>query len=356
MPQPFVIATMTRRMIDPVKLARRLIDIPSVSDSEGAVALALDEILEELGFRVERQEVSPDRFNLFATTSAIPRVILCTHIDTVPPFFESYENGDLLFGRGSCDTKGILAAMLAAAERLLSAGVGEFGFLLVVAEETDSVGAKRANEEFANRGCEYIVVGEPTESKYVHASKGAFTCTLRFEGRAAHSAYPERGDSAIRKMRQALDVIEAYDWGSDPLLGMATVNVGVVRGGVKANIVPAEAEADLIFRTVRHHEEMKKEVENLIAPFGSIARFHGNPPTYMVTPEGVESIGVAFNTDVPHLGRMGKPLLFGPGSILDAHAADEKISKKDLLAAVDTYESLVRSLLAGEVRTHGKSS
>jgi len=344
-------------MIDPIKLARRLIDIPSVSDSEGAVAIALEEVLEGLGFRVERQQIPADRFNLFAATSATPRVLLCTHIDTVPPFFASHEEGDLLFGRGACDTKGIQAAMLAAAERLLTGGISEFGFLLVVAEETDSVGAKRANEEFANRGSEYIIVGEPTESKYVHASKGAFSCTLRFVGKAAHSAYPERGDSAIRKMRQALDAIESRDWGSDPLLGEATVNVGVVRGGAKANIVPAEAEADLIFRTVRHHEDMKREVEALIVPFGgSIAKFHGNPPTYMVTPEGVDSIGVAFNTDVPHLGRMGKPLLFGPGSILDAHAADEKISKRELLAAVDTYESLVRSLLAGEVKTHGKSN
>jgi len=348
---------MLARMIDAIELARRLIDIPSVSDSEGAVALELEQILAGLGFQTERQQIDGERFNLFASTKATPRVVLCTHIDTVPPFFSSRDDGDFLYGRGACDTKGILAAMLAAAERLLATGVEEFGFLLVVAEETDSVGAKRANQQFADRGSEYIVVGEPTESSYVHASKGAFTCTLRFEGKAAHSAYPERGDSAIRKMRLALDAIESFNWGSDLLLGNATVNIGVVRGGVKANVIPAEAEADLIFRTVRHHDEMKREVQTLISPFGGmIARSHGNPPTYMVTPEGVESIGVAFNTDVPHLGRMGKPLLFGPGSILDAHAADEKISKKELLAAIDSYESLVRSLLAGEVRTHGKSN
>lgn len=343
-------------MIDPLKLAARLIDIPSLSDSEGAVALELEQVLAGLGFRVERQEIEAERFNLFATTSTTPRVVLCTHIDTVPPFVPFREDDEFLYGRGACDTKGILAAMLAAAERLLEEGVHAFGFLLVVAEETDSIGAKKANEKYSDRGCEYIIVGEPTESKYVHASKGAFTCTVRFEGKAAHSAYPERGDSAIRKLIRAIDVIETHDWGADPLLGKATINVGVVRGGVKANIVPAEAESDLMFRTVKHHEEMKKEVSALISPFdGRIIRSHGNPPTYMVTPEGVESTGVSFNTDVPHLGGMGKPLLFGPGSILDAHAADEKISKKELLAAVGTYESLVRALLAGEVKAHGKS-
>lgn len=343
-------------MIDPLKLAARLIDIPSLSDSEGAVALELERLLTGFGFHVERQEIEAERFNLFATTSATPRVVLCTHIDTVPPFVPFREDDEYLYGRGACDTKGILAAMVAAAERLLEGGVDAFGFLLVVAEETDSIGAKKANEKYRNRGCEYIIVGEPTESKYVHASKGAFTCTLRFEGKAAHSAHPERGDSAIRKLIRAIEVIETHDWGADSLLGKATVNVGVVRGGVKANIVPAEAEADLMFRTVKHHEEMKSEVSALISSFdGRIKRSHGNPPTYMVTPEGVESTGVAFNTDVPHLGGMGKPLLFGPGSILDAHAADEKISKKELLAAVGTYESLVRALLAGEVKAHGKS-
>jgi acetylornithine deacetylase len=345
-----------RLMIDTIALAKRLIDIPSLSDEEGAFGEEAARLLGELGFEVERQEISSGRFNVFARSAKTPRVLFSTHLDTVPPFFPAREEGDFLFGRGACDTKGTLAAMMTAAERLLSEGIDEIGFLLVVAEETDSMGAKRANEHFAGRGVEFLINGEPTESKYVRASKGAFSCTLGFDGRAAHSAYPELGESAIWKMITALKAMETHDWGRDPILGRATMNVGVVRGGVKANVVPARAEADLIFRTVKGADAMRTEVESLVAPFGgAIVRSHGNAPTFMVTPAGEPGVTVAYNTDVPHLSNFGKPILFGPGSILDAHSPDEKIDKKEMLAAVDTYVGLVKSLLAGNVEIHGQT-
>ncbi len=337
-----------------VRLARELIDIPSTSDHEYDVAVHLERLLTEDGFSVERHEVAERRFNLLARASAAPRVVLCTHIDTVPPFFSSSEDEEFVYGRGACDTKGILAAMLMASRRLVAGGVRDFALLLVVAEETDSIGAKLANQHFRELGSEYVVVGEPTESVYVRASKGALTCTVGFDGVAAHSAYPERGDSAILKMTRAIEQLYETDWGSDELLGRGTVNVGVVRGGEKANIIPARAELELIFRTVRPIAAVKAQLESLLREYGgTIVKAAGNDPVHMNVPKDEKYQVVAFNTDVPHLGALGRPLLVGPGSILDAHTANEKISKTEMLQAVSMYEALVRRLLAGEIEFHG---
>ncbi len=339
--------------LDPIRLARQLIDIPSPTDSEREIGELLDRLLSSLGFSCERQYVSEGRFNLLARTSGRPRVILCTHIDTVPPFFASSEDSSHLYGRGACDTKGLMAAMLCAAECLLGEGVDGFGLLLVVGEETDSIGAKRANERFASLGSEYVVVGEPTESAFVRASKGALTATVEFRGVAAHSAYPERGDSAIVKLADAIRAISAFEWGESPALGRTTANVGVVRGGLKANIVPPAAELEMIFRIVEDPEIVLARLESLVAPFdGRVARWHGNGPVPMVVPRGAASTVVAFNTDIPHLRNLGRPLLYGPGSILDAHTDAEKIAKGDILAAIETYRALVLDLMDGKVIEH----
>lgn len=336
--------------LDPIALARTLIDVPSPTDSERAVGELLDRELTRLGFATRRHEVTASRFNLYAGAGGRPRVVLNSHIDTVPPWFGSHEDETHLYGRGACDTKGIIAAMLAAGERLKSRGIDDFAFLFVVGEETDSIGAKTANVAFADLGSEYVVVGEPTESKFARASKGALTCFLRFEGVAAHSAYPHLGDSAINKMVAAIAEINAADWGAHDILGTTTVNVGVVRGGQRPNIIAPEAECELIFRLVTTPDDVQQRLAALIAPHGgTITLARGNPPQFMIVPEGQESAVVSFNTDVPWLGNLGKPLLFGPGSILDAHGAREKIAKRDLLDAVTTYEEMVIALLEGRV-------
>ncbi|MEO8383082.1 MAG: M20/M25/M40 family metallo-hydrolase, partial [Acidobacteriota bacterium] len=337
-------------MIDPIALARELIDVPSPTDSELAVGERLERELRRLGFTTQRQEVSASRFNLLARAGGHPRVVLNSHIDTVPPWFGSSEDEEYLYGRGACDTKGILAAMIAAGERLRARGVDQFAYLFVVGEETDSIGAKSANEAFADLGSEFVLVGEPTESKFARASKGALTCFVRFEGVAAHSAYPHLGDSAINRMVAAIAEINAADWGRHDVLGHATVNVGVVRGGEKPNIIPAEAECEMIFRLVTTPGEVEQRLGDLVAQHGGrITLSRGNEPQFMVVPEGRPSEVVSFNTDVPWLKNLGKPLLFGPGSILDAHGKNEKISKRDLLAAVETYEQMVLSLLEGRI-------
>lgn len=333
-------------MLDPIALARKLIDIPSPTGEERAVGEMLDHELTRMGFLTRRQRITDSRFNLFASAGGRPRVILNSHFDTVPPWFPSRDDGEVLFGRGACDTKGVIAAMMAAGERLRAAGIDEFAFLFVVGEETDSIGAKSANAEFHDLGAEYVIVGEPTGSQFARASKGAFTCSIRFDGVAAHSAYPHLGDSAINRMVAAIAEINATDWGEHPSLGKSTVNVGVVRGGEKPNIVPAWAECDAIFRIVTPPDEVRTKLDVLLAEHrGRIVKSHGNPPQEMVVPEGASSTVVAFNTDVPHLSALGKPLLFGPGTILDAHGEQEKIAKRDLLDAIETYRATVVSLL-----------
>ena len=336
---------------EPIAFARQLIDVPSPTESELAVGELLDRELSRLGFATRRQDVTPTRFNLLALAGGTPRVILNSHIDTVPPWFASREDDEFVYGRGACDTKGIIAAMIAAGDRLRRRGIDEFAFLFVVGEETDSIGAKAANVAFADLGSQFVVVGEPTESKFARASKGALTCHLSFKGVAAHSAYPHLGESAINRMVAAIAEINSTDWGTHDVLGKTTVNVGVVRGGERPNIIAANAECELIFRLVTTPEDVQHRLDALVANHdGRITLTRGNPPQFMVVPEGAESQVVAFNTDVPWLPSLGKPLLFGPGSILDAHGANEKISKRDLMAAVTTYEEMVVSLLAGRVR------
>lgn len=333
-------------MFDPIAFARQFIDIPSPTEKERDAGEFLFTTLQQLGYQCRRQAISADRFNVFAAAGGRPAVILNSHFDTVPPWFKSSEDADFIWGRGACDTKGIIAAMIAAGERLRAGEVRDFAFLFVVGEETDSIGAKQANIEFIDLGSEYVIVGEPTESAFARASKGAFSCLVRFEGMAGHSAYPERGDSAINKLVGAIASINRTDWGTHEVLGKATVNVGVIRGGEKANIIPASAEAEMIFRIVSEPEEVRAKLAKLLRRHGGgILRSYGNPPQFMTVPDGANSTVVAFNTDVPHLKALGKPLLFGPGSILDAHGERERIRKSDLVDAIATYEKTVMSLL-----------
>ncbi|HKS24790.1 MAG TPA: M20/M25/M40 family metallo-hydrolase [Thermoanaerobaculia bacterium] len=332
-------------MFDPLALARRLIDIASPTEEEREMGVFLHETLTALGYACRIQEAAAERFNVFAAAGGRPRVVLNSHIDTVPPWFACSEDEEFLYGRGACDTKGIIAAMIGAGERLRAGGFDDFAFLFVVAEETDSIGAKSANVEFKDLGSEYVVVGEPTESTFVRASKGALTVFAEFDGKAGHSAYPERGDSAINKMVAAIAEINATSWGEHEILGKATANVGVVSGGEKANIIAGSAECQMMFRVVGEPEAVLPNIEALVRKHGGrVTLSRGNGPQFMTVPEGMPSTVVAFNTDVPWLTALGKPLLFGPGSITDAHGPNEKIGKRDLLDAVGTYHDTVRKL------------
>jgi acetylornithine deacetylase len=335
-------------VLDVVALARRFIDIPSVTGAEEAMADASAAALRQIGFEARRLEIAPGRANVLATLDA-PRVLLCTHLDTVPPHFAARDDGDWLYGRGACDAKGILAAMLGAAETLVGAGVRDLGMLLLVGEETDSAGAKHANATLDLPSVTHTVVGEPTESKFARAQKGAFRFTLHARGRAAHSGYPEHGRSAVLPLLELLRRIETSTWGEDPELGPGTANIGRIRGGRAANVVPDEAEAEVFIRVVDSAAAVRERVRQIVVNSSLPVEWHedgSNEPQRLTTLEEEAQTVVAFNTDAPFLTRFGRRLLVGPGSILVAHGPAERISKRELVSAVDLYRRTVLRLRA----------
>jgi len=333
------------------ELARKLIDIPSVTGDEKLVGMFLQTYLEDLGYSVQLQEVAADRFNVFATTSAAPRVVLSTHLDTVPPFIQSSEDDENIYGRGACDAKGIIAAQIVAAERLRSEGVAEIGLLFTVDEEQGSAGAQVANLNKPAGVTRYLINGEPTDNKLASATKGSLKLTLRTTGRPAHSAYPEQGESAIEKLLDVLEAVRNCDWPSDRMLGTTTCNIGVIGGGTRPNVVPAEAQAELQLRLVSDVEPVKKILEAAIEGRAEVEYHSEHEPVHLETVAAIDHCVVRFTTDIPYLSNWGRPLLLGPGSILNAHTEHEFVEKRELERAVDIYAQLVRALLAKEFET-----
>ena len=324
------------------ELTKQLMSIGSITGTEGEVGEFLSSYLGNLGYKVERQNVTPDRFNVLAFAGDA-RVVMCTHIDTVPPTLPVREDNEFLYGRGACDTKGIIAAMLEAGERLRRAGITNFGYLFVVGEETDSAGAKAANTLQWNS--QYVVVGEPTQNQLARAQKGAVMVNLTVDGRAAHSGYPELGVSAIENLWRVLEEGRNADWGNDPVLGKGTFNIGVFQGGERANIVPARATASVMIRTIEPRVQVEEKMRRIAENRATMEVVSGSDPQVMHVVEGFPTTVVSFGSDVPHLGNMGKRLLIGPGSILEAHTAGERIKKTELMDGADLYERLVRKLL-----------
>lgn len=325
------------------ELTRKLISIPSISGDEKAVADFLAEYLSSAGFEVQLQEAEDNRPNVYARKGE-PDVVLSSHTDTVPPYVEFREDDDFIYGRGACDTKGIIAAMLKAGDALVEAGVADFGLLFVVGEEAGSIGARQANK-IPNRS-RYLINGEPTESKLALGSKGALRAILRSSGRAAHSAYPEKGESAIDKLLDVLTDLRQADWPRDETLGATTMNIGMIKGGVAANVIPPDAEAELMFRVVTNNESLKRIIESVAGSRVEVEYTFACDPVFTEKIDGFETTVVAFTTDIPALTNWGKPLLFGPGSILDAHTPGERISKAEIVAAIETYKQMVLSLKA----------
>jgi acetylornithine deacetylase len=329
--------------MNPFELTKRLMSIPSVTGTEREIGEYLSAHLSSLGYRVERQHVTGDRFNVFAYAGE-GRVMFCTHLDTVPPAtIPVREDDDFLYGRGACDTKGIIAAMLEAGDRLRRDGITNFGFMFLIAEETDSIGAKSANTLKWNS--EYVIVGEPTENLLARAQKGTFIINLQASGRAAHSGYPEHGVSALKKLYEVLSDCEAADWGSDPVFGKGSFNVGVLQGGQAANIVPPNASASIMIRTVEPRGKVEAKIRGIVANRATMEIVGASDPLLLHAIDGFETTVVSFGSDAPHLSNTGKRLMIGPGSILDAHTAGEKIGKRELMDGVELYEKLVRRLL-----------
>jgi acetylornithine deacetylase len=341
--------------IDPIDLARKLVNIESTSYHEGLAGAFLAEFLAAQGYAVERMPVEqPDlaltpgggmgaRFNVFATMPGVtPDVVLSTHMDTVPPFFGCTEDDEYLYGRGTCDAKGIIAAQVAAAERLCASGV-KAGLLFVVGEERDSAGANVANRN--PRGSRFLINGEPTDNRLALATKGALRVELRAYGRMAHSAYPELGDSAIDKLVEALHDVLAMPLPVEPEIGPATVNIGLISGGYAPNVIADKAEAHLLIRTVGPSEGVKDAVTQVVAGRCEVSFSLDLACVRMRRIGELPTMVAKFATDIPSLTNWGEPFLLGPGSIHVAHTPDERISKKELLTCVDLYVDLASSLV-----------
>jgi acetylornithine deacetylase/succinyl-diaminopimelate desuccinylase-like protein len=324
---------------------RQLVDIESITGNEGPVGDFLHRELLRRGFRAEKIPVEGARCNVFAVSSEQPRpaVVFSTHMDTVPPFIPSSEDATRVYGRGSCDAKGIIATQVEAAERLRQDGI-HVGLLFLVGEERDSLGAKMANQN--PPGSKFLVNGEPTENQIAVASKGALRVEVIAEGRMAHSAYPELGESAIDKLLLALQRLRAMKLPVEEGIGPCTLNIGVIEGGRAPNVVPDKARAQLLYRLVGSSEQLKQEI---VAAAGNLARVEfvlEIPFVRLRTLNGLPTMVAAFTTDIPALGNWGHPLLVGPGSIHVAHTDGEYVEKKQLQDAVDLYASIARRLSA----------
>jgi acetylornithine deacetylase len=333
--------------MDVFELTRALVDIESLTGNERQVGDWLFDYLQDLaarhGGRVERMPVEPGRSNVFAAWGR-PLVTLSTHLDTVPPFFASREDGQFIWGRGACDTKGIIASMIQAAEALLEAGARDFGLLFVVGEERNSAGAFAAAR--TPRGSRYLVNGEPTGNKLALGSKGALRYELAARGRMAHSAYPELGESAIEKLLDALERLRRIPLPVDPVLGPSTLNIGTLRGGRAPNVVPDEAMAEVMIRLVDDPEPIRRAVRDAVAGDAELNEVLCIPALRLGALEGFDTTVVAYTTDIPAFGgAWGEPFLLGPGSIHHAHTAEERVPKAELVEAVGLYQIIVGRLL-----------
>jgi acetylornithine deacetylase/succinyl-diaminopimelate desuccinylase-like protein len=330
-------------MTDVVSLAAELLAIQSTTGSEAGAVDFVSRWLVARGWNVTLQEVTRGRANVWASRSG-GGVTFSTHLDTVPPYLPPRLEGTRLFGRGASDAKGIAAAMMVAADRLVADGEKRIELLFVVGEEKGSDGARAAN----NLGSKsrYLINGEPTESKLASGAKGSLRAILRTRGREAHSAYPQLGKSAIEPLIELLPTLRKLPLPSDPVLGETTVNIGTIKGGTEANIIPAHAEAEIMFRLVSDVAPIKKMINDWAKGHADVEFGSHIPAQKFATVPGFETGPVAYTSDIPLLSNWGEPFLFGPGSIHVAHTPDEYIDVEELRASVDSYERLARTLLS----------
>jgi acetylornithine deacetylase len=330
--------------MDIVALTRQLVDIESISGNEGQVGHFLQQELRRLGYNVQRMIAEGERANVFATAPQQPQptVVFSTHMDTVPPFIASSEDERCIYGRGSCDAKGIIAAQIAAAELLRKEGIN-VGLLFLVGEERDSLGAKVANQQ--PNSCKFLINGEPTDNRVATASKGALRVELTATGRMAHSAYPELGESAIDKLVEALHRLRAMKLPSDPEVGPCTLNIGTISGGRAPNVIPDKAQALLLYRLIGPSENLRKGIVQTLGNLAKVEFTLEIPFIRLRKFENLPTMVAAFTTDIPALSNWGQPLLVGPGSIHVAHTPNEYVDKKELQEAAGLYCAIAKKLI-----------
>jgi len=330
--------------MDALELTRALVALDTPTGSEGPATDLLDGALRRAGYRTVRQPVTPGRDNLYAYREP-PTLVFSTHLDTVPPYVPLAEDEESIHGRGSCDAKGLAAAMVTAAERLAQQGERRIGLLFLVGEENGSDGA-RAAADLMPRG-RFLINGEPTENRLSIGQKGSMRVDLEAAGRAAHSAYPEEGVSAIAALLDTIERIRRMPLPVDPLLGPSTLNLGLIRGGVAPNVIPPAASAQLLVRTVEPSGPLKESIRALLSPGVSVT-FPVELPFYKggTAPSGWDTTVVSYASDLPFLSSWGERYQLGPGSIRVAHTSHEHIRKADLLRGIELYVRLASDLLA----------
>jgi acetylornithine deacetylase len=331
--------------MDVFALTRQLVDIESITGNEATVGHFLEQELRKLGYESRRMLVEGERANVWASSAQhpSPAIVFSTHMDTVPPFIPSSEDDEKIYGRGSCDAKGIIATQIAASERLKEDGI-YVGLLFLVGEERDSIGAKTANRQ-PNR-CKYLINGEPTENRAAIASKGALRVTVTATGRMAHSAYPELGESAIDKLIEALHRLRAMKLPSDPEVGPCTLNIGMIEGGRAPNVIPDMARAFLFYRLIGPSEQLRQEIVETVGDLANVDFTLDTPFLRLRTFQGLSTMVAAFTTDIPSLSNWGQPMLIGPGSIHVAHTEREHVLKSELHEAVELYCAIAKQFAA----------
>ena len=328
--------------MDLFELTRKLISIPSLSGKENKLADFLCGYFHSIGLPYEEQIIKGNRRNLWVFPSKNQKIILCTHLDTVSPFIPPSEDPDYIYGRGACDAKGIMASMIQAVCGLRGEGLSGFGLLLTAGEEADSDGAKKACE--SGKHSRYIVVGEPTGNRMGKSHWGFLSLKLTAKGKAAHSAFPNRGDSAVLKLMESLNLLRSWyeeTGGKDEFL----MNIALIEGGTAPNIIPGRAESTVTFRTRISPRILLEKIKNVILPDIETDVKNQSEPQNLFTLPGFKQAVLTYGTDIPYLKNFGKPLLFGPGSGEDAHTEKEKIKKQDLADSVSYYKKIIKLLM-----------
>lgn len=335
--------------MDVLELTRELVRLETPTGQEGPAVDWLAALLGRLGYHVVRQPVTPGRDNLYAWREP-PVVVFSTHLDCVPPYVPLSEDATWLHGRGTCDAKGLAAAMVTAAEQLAAAGERRIGLLFVVGEENGSDGAQCAHE-LGPKG-RFLINGEPTENRLSIGQKGSLKVVLECAGIAAHSAYPEEGRSALLPILDTLERIRALPQPTDPLLGQGTLNVGVLEGGVAPNVIPPSGRAELLLRLVGPSDAMREAIA-ACAVDGVSVTFPTELPYFKNTappPAGWDTTVVHYASDLPFHQAWGQGFQLGPGTIRVAHTRDERIAKAELLEGVRLYAKLAQDLIRSEAR------
>lgn len=322
-----------------LNLFREILEKDSTSGKERAMAEWLATRLEAPS--VQKMEVGDGTLNLLFSWGT-PKVVFCTHMDTVPPFIPPVFLEDRILGRGSCDAKGQILAMYSACKRLEAEGLEGFGLLLLAGEETGSHGAKAFAKTLFR--APYLIVGEPTENKMVSACKGTQSFSLTFGGEAFHSGYPQFGRSAVDMFVKFCNALRDKRFPEDPILGSTTWNVGKLISDNPQNVLSPELSCRLYFRTTfASHDEVRSYME-LPWEHVSVGFFGGDTPAKYFTIDGFPSAPVSFGSDAPHLTNFTNRAICGPGTVRVAHRDNEYILLRDLEEAVDMYVKMFKAI------------